>query len=62
MAYKEYREMKVYKQSGYRYEPTPTITLKGQWLKELGFEIDTLIEVKCEGGKITITILGEICL
>ena len=34
---KEYRELKVLEQSGYQYKPTPTITLKGQWLEELGF-------------------------
>ncbi len=34
MAVKEYRKMKVYEQSGYRYKSTPTIMLKGQWLKE----------------------------
>lgn len=34
MAYKEYREMKVYEQSGYNYKPTPTIVLKGKWLEE----------------------------
>lgn len=33
------RSMKVYEQSGYNYKATPTIILKGQWLKEMGFEI-----------------------
>jgi len=59
MAYKKYREMKVYEQGGYKYKPTPTITLKGQWLGELGFDIDTPIIVKCEGGRLTITVEGE---
>lgn len=27
---KDMREFKVYKQSGYQYKPTPTITLKGK--------------------------------
>lgn len=58
--YKEYRELKVVEQSGYRYKPTPTITLKGQWLKELGFEINQPVTVKCEGGKLTITISDNI--
>ena len=60
MAYKEYRDMKVYEQSGYRYKPTPTITLKGNWLQELGFEIDTPITVKCEDGRLIITKANEI--
>lgn len=33
------RSIKVVSQSGYNYKATPTITLKGQWLKELGFDI-----------------------
>ena len=31
MAYKKYREMKVYEASGYQYKRTPSIVLKGQW-------------------------------
>lgn len=50
------RKMKVYAQSGYQYKPTPTITLKGAWLEEWGFMIDTPIIVHCEEGKLTITV------
>lgn len=46
MAYKEYREMKVCEKSGYHYKPTPTITLKGNWLQELGFEIDSKRQIR----------------
>jgi len=53
---KEYRVLKVVEQSGYQYKPTPTIILKGQWLKELGFEEGRKIMVKCERGKLTITL------
>lgn len=60
MAFKEYRNMKVYEQSGYHYKATPTIMLKGQWLKECGFDMGTPITVKCEGGKLTITRAEEI--
>jgi toxic protein SymE len=52
---KENRNMKVCEQSGYHYKATPTIMLKGQWLKELGFDIGTSISVKCEAGKLIIT-------
>lgn len=38
MAFKEYRNMKVYEQSGYHYKATPTIMLKGQWLKAFRLE------------------------
>lgn len=57
---KEYRELKVVEQSGYQYKPTPTITLKGQWLKALGFEINESVRVKCEEGRLTITLMNTI--
>ena len=41
--------------SGYRYKATPTIMLKGEWLKELGFEIGDYVSVSCENGKLVIT-------
>ena len=43
------------KQSGYNYCPTPAIILKGNWLKEVGFEIGEYISVSCEDGKLVIT-------
>ena len=48
------RSIKVYGQSGYKYRETPTIMLKGQWLKEAGFEIGDYISVTCEDGKLII--------
>ena len=59
MAYKKYRNMKVYQQSGYQYKDTPTIILKGKWLEELGFSVGTPVTVECDGGKIIITIANE---
>jgi hypothetical protein len=47
--------MKVYNVGGYNYKDTPTIILKGDWLKETGFEIGSLIQVKCKNGKLIIT-------
>lgn len=55
MAIKKFRNMKVYEQSGYNYKSTPTIMLKGQWLKEVGFDCGTSITVTCEDGKLIIT-------
>lgn len=60
MAFKKIRNMKVYEQSGYQYKSTPAIMLKGQWLKELGFEYGTPICVECSGGKLVITRADEI--
>ena len=47
--------MKVYEQNGYHYKYTPTIMLKGLWLKEFGFSEGTQIQVQCEDGKPIIT-------
>ena len=49
------RSVKVYGQSGYKYKETPTIMLKGLWLKEAGFDIWDYISVTCEDCKIIIT-------
>ena len=48
------RSIKVYGQSGYKYRETPTIMLKGMWLKEAGFDVGDYISVTCENGKIVI--------
>lgn len=55
MPFKRFRSMKVHELGGYQYKPTPTIVLKGQWLKELGFDIGDYISVSCEDGKLVIT-------
>ena len=49
------RSIKDYGQSGYKYQETPTIMLKGMWLKELGFDIGDYISVTCEDGRLVIT-------
>ena len=53
MAKKE-RELKVYATSGYRYKATPTIMLKGSWLKTWGFEAGDKIVVGCSDGELRI--------
>lgn len=55
MTNKKSRNMKVYNQSGYHYKSTPTIMLKGQWLREVGFDCGTSITVACEEGRLVIT-------
>lgn len=49
------RSIKVYGQSGYKYQETPTIMLKGMWLEELGFKIGDYISITCEDGRLVIT-------
>lgn len=55
METKKNRSIKVYGQSGYQYQETPTIVLKGKWLEELGFAVGDYITVSCEDGKLVIT-------
>ena len=55
MSDKKVRNMKVYSQSGYKYQEVPSIILRGKWLASAGFEIGDHITVSCEDGKITIT-------
>lgn len=59
MAFKGKRELKVYVGSDRNYKPIPTIMLKGQWFKELGFVPGEKMDVQCEGGKLTITLKNE---
>lgn len=56
MVKKLFRSIKVHEQSGYNYTPTPTIILKGKWLEEAGFDIGRCLQVRCEEGKLIITI------
>ena len=52
---KKTRNLKVIEQSGYRYQATPTVMLKGKWLSEFGFDIGTHVRVECEDGRLIIT-------
>lgn len=52
MVFEKFRKMKVYCSSGYNYKNIPSIILKGDWLKEAGFDIGGLIQVECENGNI----------
>ncbi len=49
------RSVKIYGQSGYKYQETATIMLKGKWLEELGFKIGDYISVTCEDSRLVIT-------
>ena len=40
---------------GQKYIEVSFVNLKREWLKELGFDIDTPIKVECEEGKLVIT-------
>lgn len=51
---KKNRTLKVYGQSGYHYNDTPTIVLKGQWLSASGFDIGDQIQVDVEDGHLVV--------
>ena len=53
---KEYRELKVSSFSGYGYKTAPMLRIQGLWLEELGFNVGEPILVKCEEGKLIITV------
>ena len=55
MSIKKERHMKVYGYEDRWHDTYPAeIRLKGKWLKELGFTVNTPITVVCEEGKLTI--------
>ena len=54
MANMKTRNLKVYDMSGYKFQQTATIMLKGNWLMEAGFNIGDFISVRCEDGKLII--------
>ena len=43
------------KQAATTIKEPPSIILKGDWLKETGFDVGGLIQVECENGKLIIT-------
>jgi len=45
--------------SGYRYQETPTITLKGKYLSNYGFTVDTHVSVQLAQDKIIIIKVPE---
>ena len=50
------RKLKVYSQSGYHYQERPTVILKGRWLEEAGFPLNSYITVETiEEGVLKIT-------
>lgn len=52
---KNKRILKVYGMSGYRYNDTPTIMMKGKWLEKFGFKVGQKYNVDCQNGKLLIT-------
>lgn len=49
------RKIKVNATSGYKYKDTPTIQLKGSYLEQFGFSIDTPLNIFLSKNQIIIT-------
>lgn len=59
MKNKQIRKLKVYNQGSNGSWNIPTIILKGEWLKKIGFNCNDKIEVVCEKDKIIINKVKE---
>ena len=53
---RETRELKVYGQSGYKYQDTSTIVLKGKWLENAGFKIGSKVKVAVMPNELILTL------
>jgi len=42
-----------------KFQPSPSITLKGHWMGDLGFETGKKVEVICEQGELIIRLAEE---
>ena len=56
---KDKRILTVHESSGHNYKATPAIVMKGQWLKDYGFDVGIKYNVVCKKGKIVITTIKE---
>ena len=48
------RRLKINGTSGYKYQEVPTLQIKGKYLEQFGFPIDTKVAVSLENNKIVI--------
>ncbi|MBT0725709.1 type I toxin-antitoxin system SymE family toxin [Rosenbergiella sp. S61] len=42
-----------------KHRPSPSITLRGNWMGELGFETGRKVEVSCQQGELIIRLAEE---
>ncbi len=55
-AKKEYRELTVSEATNYGRKTAPMLRIQGLWFQELGFNIGDPVLVKCEDGKLIISL------
>ncbi len=53
---KEFRELKVSSFSNYGEKMAPMLRLQGLWLEDFGFKVGEPVLVKCEDGKLIISL------
>jgi toxic protein SymE len=56
---KKERHLSVYGFKGRRGNYPAEIRIKGQWLKDFGFDVGVHYHVECEDGKLILTTLSE---
>lgn len=56
---KEYRELTISEACSYGRNPAPQLRIQGLWMKDLGFNIGDAVRVKCEDGRLVISLDGE---
>ena len=53
---KDFRELTVSEATNYGRRTAPMLRIQGLWLQELGFNVGDPVLVKCEAGKLIITL------
>lgn len=53
---KDYRELTISEACSYGRNAAPQLRIQGLWLKDFGFNIGDPVKVKCEDGKLIITL------
>lgn len=56
---KEVKKLKVYGTCNANYEKVPMLRLQGKWLRELGFDAGTAINVECKNEKIIVSVASH---
>lgn len=56
---KLYRKLKVSSFYNYGRKISPMLRLQGLWLNDYGFKIGEPVSVKCEDGKLIISLVNE---
>ncbi len=56
---KDFRELTVSEATNYGRKTAPMLRIQGLWFEELGFHVGDPVLVKCEDGKLIITVAEQ---